>query len=106
MAEEFVSGTWSVREGENAEFEKRWLAFTQWSLDTMDGAIDFVLMHQKDEPKQYISMGVWRDTASLDAWRSHPTFAELRGKIVEVCEHFHGTDYNLAARPKAPVTSA
>jgi heme-degrading monooxygenase HmoA len=96
----YVSGNWIVKSGSEQEFVSRWTAFTQWSLDNSDGAEDFLLLNDAESPTHFISMGTWRDEASIKAWRSSPEFAQLLGRCRELCEDFRGVDYTLAARPR------
>ena len=98
MDEQYVSGDWVVKPGSEDEFTRRWLAFTEWSQQR-PGARRFLLLRDDGRPGHYISLGIWEDRASIDAWRSSPEFAELRGVVVELCDSFHGSDYTLVASP-------
>ena len=99
MDEQYVSGDWVVKPGNEEEFARRWLAFTEWSQRTMPGAQRFLLLRDEGAPGHYISMGIWDDRASIDAWRNHREFARLRAEVVALCDSFHGSDFTMVASP-------
>jgi heme-degrading monooxygenase HmoA len=106
QGDQYVSGDWRVRAGSEEEFVARWLAFTGWSLENASGAQSFILVQDLQEPRHFVSFGIWADLESVRAWRDTPEFAQLLGRCRELCEEFRAGDYSLAASPTpAPATS-
>jgi heme-degrading monooxygenase HmoA len=99
MADQYVSGDWSVKAGTEDEFVSRWLDFTGWSKEQAAGARSFVLLRDMEEPQHFVSLGTWDDRDSINAWRSTPEFAEKLGRCRELCEDFRARDFTLAASP-------
>jgi heme-degrading monooxygenase HmoA len=99
MGEQYVSGDWTVRGGQEEEFMARWLEFTGWSLENAPGAESFVLLRDKNDPVHFVSLGSWASADSIGAWRTSDRFAELLERCKELCEEFQARDYSLAASP-------
>jgi quinol monooxygenase YgiN len=97
VTDQYVSGDWRVREGSQDEFVARWLEFTGWSLDHAPGAHSFVLIHDTEDPRHFVSFGTWADRGSVRAWRNTAEFGRLLGSCRELCDDFRGGDYTLAA---------
>lgn len=97
MTDEYISGDWTVQAGSEEEFVERWRAFTGWALENASGAKGFVLIRDLNEPRHFVSFGTWTDRASVDAWRRSPEFGSRLVRCREICEHFSGSDYAIAA---------
>lgn len=76
----------TVREGADAKFDKRW-AERKSRLATLPGFRFFSLLRRIDglgtdynnDDKNYLSMTVWEDKDSFDAWRTGDAFKEAHG---------------------------
>jgi heme-degrading monooxygenase HmoA len=91
----YSAGDWMVKDGKEAEFIERWSSFTKWSAENAPGAESFLLIQAQDDPRHFLSVGSWQDADSVRAWRQRPEFAELFGKVRELCETMTGSDYTL-----------
>ena len=87
-----------MKPGEAAEFVRLWKAFTGWSLDNVEGAEGFVLFRDEIQPHHLVSLGAWRDRASVATWRSRPEFQKGLSRCRQRCEDFRGGDFAEAAR--------
>ena len=92
---DYTSGSWLVREGQEAEFIKRWEEFARQSAKISPGSGDFYLIQEKNNPRHFLSFGSWASQQAVDDWRSSPGFKEFIGKCKELCEDFQPSDYSL-----------
>jgi heme-degrading monooxygenase HmoA len=93
----YTSGRWLVQEGQQEEFIKRWTDFTQWSLDSVEGAQSFDLIQDSNDRNRFLSFGSWSDSQAVQAWRSSPEFSEKLGRCRELCEEFEARDFFLVS---------
>jgi heme-degrading monooxygenase HmoA len=74
-----------VKSGREGEFVAAWHAFAEWSRSTIQGASWATLLRDRARPDRFVSVGPWDNLEAIEAWRSHPGFAEridrLRGLI-------------------------
>jgi heme-degrading monooxygenase HmoA len=96
VGQPYTSGVWTVRDGSQDEFVARWTKFVQTAAES-PGAEAFVLIQDREDPRQFVSFGAWRDWDSVDAWRSSTVFAEHMGACRELCEDFRPGDSTLRA---------
>jgi len=73
----------SVREGKEAAFEKRW-ADRKSRLSELQGFRYFHLMKREDmesppDDYNYMSFTIWETKADFDAWKNGPAFVEAHG---------------------------
>jgi heme-degrading monooxygenase HmoA len=76
MADQYISGDWRVKQGNEDDFVERWLAFTGWALENASGADSFLLLRDMGDPAHFVSLGKWTDLESVRAWRNTPEFAD------------------------------
>ena len=82
----YTSGVWTVKEGREDEFARRW----QESADTV--ALDFpdvkfMLLRDRENPRRFISLGEgWRNTEQVEAARSSPAFQDAMASIWRMLE--------------------
>jgi heme-degrading monooxygenase HmoA len=93
----YVSGDWTVMEGRATDFVESWTAFTRWSLDSARGAERFLLLRDEADPLHFLSLGIWKDSGSVSAWRKGSTFGEMLGRCRAFCDEFRARDYALAS---------
>ena len=96
----YTSGRWLVRSGEEEEFIRRWTDFTDWSLDSADGAESFALIQNVGDRRRFLSFGAWRDGASVEGWRGSEEFRQRLGRCRELCDEFEAQDYELVSAPQ------
>jgi heme-degrading monooxygenase HmoA len=82
----YSSGVWIAMPGREAEFVAAWREFAEWSLATIEGAGWAKLLQDRAQSNRFVSYGPWESLEAIDAWRSHPGFAERIGRIREMIE--------------------
>jgi heme-degrading monooxygenase HmoA len=95
--ETWASGDWMVKEGNEEAFVERWKAWLGWSSQNIEGFVSATLIRDTEDPRHFVSFSAWKDAASRDAWKSSPGFAEKFPAARELCDEFHGGDFQLAA---------
>lgn len=87
IAERYVAtNRFNVRNGADAKFEKRW-ADRKSRIATLPGFRFFTLLRkvyesstdEADSKNNYVSLTVWEDKDSFDAWRTGDAFKEAHG---------------------------
>jgi heme-degrading monooxygenase HmoA len=91
VGQPYSSGSWVVKEGNDAEFVARWTLFTTWSKENAPGAESFYLIQDAQDPRRYMSFGGWSDAEAVSAWRARPEFQQLLGACRELCDGLRGT---------------
>lgn len=86
MGQPYSSGVWIAKPGHEAEFVAEWRAFAQWSLDTIGGAEWAKLLQDLGQSNRFVSFGPWDSLERIEAWRSHPGFAERVGRLRALIE--------------------
>jgi len=93
MDKYYTSGDWHVREGSEAEFTKRWVAFVEWAKSNAHG--HFVLIQENDQPRHYVSVGTFGSAEDVKKWISAPEFQDAYQACGDLCDSFHGAAYSL-----------
>lgn len=86
MGQPYSSGVWIAGSGREAEFIAAWREFAAWSMGAIEGASWAVLLRDRSQPNRFVSFGPWDSLATMEAWRSHPGFAERVAKIRPLIE--------------------
>jgi quinol monooxygenase YgiN len=93
----YSSGEWLVREGSEEEFIQTWTTFVEWSLDSAPGAESFVLVRSMEEPRKFLSLGVWESQQAQERWREMPQMQVILGQCRALCDEYDTHRYTLAA---------
>ncbi len=65
----FSTTDWHLKDGKQAEFVDRWTTFLKWTrLETAR------LVADEANPRHFVSVGEWRDSAARQAWADEPRF--------------------------------
>ncbi len=86
MGQPYSIGVWIARPRNEAEFADAWQDFAEWSLATIKGGSWAKLLRDRDQPNRFVSVGPWDSLAAIEAWRSHPGFAERIRRIRDLIE--------------------
>jgi heme-degrading monooxygenase HmoA len=86
MGQPYSSGVWIARPGREAEFVAAWQEFAEWSFGTIPGGSWAKLLRDRAQPNRFVSFGPWESLEQIEAWRSHPGFAERVGRIRSLIE--------------------
>lgn len=95
MTEHYGSGTWDVREGQEAEFVQRWTEFITWSRSTHPEMLVASLLSDRSVPGHYVSFAEWSDPSAREAWKKTPEFAARFSACAALCANAKGADYDL-----------
>jgi len=66
----YSSGDWHVKPGREAEFVSKWKELADWSGTDFDTGGWAKLLHDKDDPSHFVSVGYWPDEAAIERWRA------------------------------------
>ena len=69
-----------------AEFAAAWQEFANWSLSAIAGARWAVLLQDLSRSNRFVSFGPWASLDHMEAWRSHPGFAERVAEVRPLIE--------------------
>lgn len=86
MGQPYSSGVWIAKLGREAEFVAAWQEFATWSLTTIKGGSWAKLLQDRAQSNRFVSFGPWDSLEQIEAWRSHPGFAERVGRIRQLIE--------------------
>lgn len=86
MGQHYSSGVWIAKPGREAEFVAAWQEFATWSLQTFEGGSWAKLLRDRAQANRFVSIGPWDSLEVIEAWRSHPGFAERVGRIRPMLE--------------------
>ena len=89
---EYSSGNWRVREGSDAEFVKRWTEFAGAAKNTSGR---FVLIRETNDPRHYVSIGMWQSPDDIKKWMSSPGFQDMYDGIGSLCDEYHGGAFSV-----------
>jgi heme-degrading monooxygenase HmoA len=94
IGQPYTCGIWTVREGSEEEFVKRWTELVS-SAGAGPGAESFILIQGRQDPRRFVSFGAWDEWASADGWRQTEAFSERMRACRELCEDFQPGDSTL-----------
>ena len=92
IGQPYTCGIWTVRDGSEEEFVKRWTALVE---SAGEGEQSFILIQGREDPHRFLSFGAWEDWATADGWRATEAFAEQMQACRELCEDFRPNDSTL-----------
>ncbi len=82
----FTPGRWRVRESREHDFIDAWRELGQWTAANIDGGTWAKLIQGRDDPRDFLRFGPWRDEEAISRWRADPGFQERVGRIQELLE--------------------
>jgi heme-degrading monooxygenase HmoA len=94
VGQPFTCGIWTVRDGSEEEFVRRWTALVN-SAQALPGAESFTLIQDRQDPHRFISFGAWDDWTTADGWRASEPFTSAMSACRELCEDFRPNDSTL-----------
>lgn len=97
MGVPYSSGVWIAKPGREEEFVAAWRKFAEWSLATIEGAGWAKLLRDRVQSNRFLSFGPWENVEGIEAWRSHPGFAERLGRIRELIENLEPSTLEAVA---------
>ena len=75
----FRTTDWHLKDGKHAEFVDRRTTFLKWTRETQEGLEIARLVADEANPRHFLSVGEWRDSAAPQAW------ADERGSWSSLC---------------------
>src|ERR1700752_5408342 len=77
----YTWGMWVVKNGREADFARRWQeSADSVALNVPD--LNFMLLHDRENPRRYISLGEgWRNAEQIEAARNMPDFQDAMPSI-------------------------
>jgi heme-degrading monooxygenase HmoA len=92
VGQPFTCGIWTVRDGGEEEFVRRWTALVD---SAESGAELFVLIQDREDPHRFISFGAWQGWPDADGWRATEAFSNAMRACRELCDDFRPNDSTL-----------
>ena len=91
----YSSGNWLVKQGQEGEFVQRWRDFLEWTRDNAPGFKSATLMRFADDPRRFVSVGLWENEKARADWKTPGEFRQKLDAARNLCEEFVGGDYNV-----------
>ncbi len=82
----YSAALWIVKSGQEEAFLERWKEFARWTAEHLDGVVSVVLVQDIANPNIFITLGPWKDMASMTRWRETAAFAEAFRDFRELCD--------------------
>lgn len=98
MGPPYTLGEWTAKEGREDEFVAAWEEFAQWTVNNVEGSAWAKLLRDGEDPRRFISLGPWRDSDAVAAWRRHPGFGARVAAIQELVSSFVPHTMGVAAQ--------
>lgn len=93
----FTSGMWIAKEGQEAEFVRRWQRNADVASLTAPG-VSFRLLRDADDPRRFVSVcDGWRSRDQIAEARGTPEFLETAAELQKVLERSEFSILELAA---------
>lgn len=91
----YTSGTWTVKEGREDEFTRRWEdSVDKLVLEFPD--ITFRLLRNTENPRRFMSSGgPWKNPEQIEAARNLPSFQQAMADIQDLLEQGEISSYEL-----------
>ena len=97
MEELYTHTTWRVTAGSEDEFVVRWNEWVDWSH--REGlAAQALLLRDLEEPRTFVSFGLWEDSSAVRNWRALAGYQERVARLSEVVESFEPRTLEVVAR--------
>jgi quinol monooxygenase YgiN len=81
----YSNGSWQVKSGKEENFKSLWKEFAEDGIKNR-GAVEAVLLQEADNPKNFVSFGIWENNASIEKWQNSPEFKSYAAKFNELCD--------------------
>ena len=82
----YTSGVWTVKEGREDEFARRWQESADWVALTFPD-VKLMLLHERENPRRFISLGEgWRHAEQIEAAQSTPDYQDAMTSIWRLLE--------------------
>ena len=92
-AENYASGRWFVKAGNEDAFIERWRAWLTTSSSGVEGFGGAHLLRSNDDQTRFVSYSEWSDAGARDAWKRSDGFAEGFAACRGFCDDFQGGDF-------------
>jgi heme-degrading monooxygenase HmoA len=96
MEETYSHTTWRVKPGCEAEFERRWQEWAEWSQRQGLGA-HARLLKDVENPQTYVSFGPWVSVELVSNWRSLAGYHERVARLRDVVDSFEPGTFEVVA---------
>jgi heme-degrading monooxygenase HmoA len=93
----YTSGDWLVKPGREEEFIEAWHELAEWTAAEIAPGARAMLLHDRDEPALFRSLGPWDSDPQVAAWRQSEGFAARIGRIRELLDRFEAHTLDVVA---------
>ena len=66
-----------------------------WTRETQEGLEISRLVTDEADPRHFLSVGEWSDSAARQAWQDEPRFLELFMPCLEICDDMVSSQYEV-----------
>jgi quinol monooxygenase YgiN len=81
----YTNSIWQVKEGQEQNFKSLWKEFAETAVKEK-GAIEGVLMQEYDNPRSFVSFGIWENIESAKQLQNSPEMKSYLPKFDEICD--------------------
>jgi quinol monooxygenase YgiN len=80
----YTNSIWQVKEGQEENFKSLWEEFAKTGVKDK-GALEGILLQDYENPKSFVSFGVWENIESTKQWQNSPEMKSYLPKFDEIC---------------------
>ena len=81
----YTNSIWQIKEGQEENFKSLWKEFAETAVKDK-GAIEGGLLQEYDNPKSFVSFGVWENIESAKQLQNSPEMKSYLPKFDEICD--------------------
>ena len=80
----YTNSIWQVKEGQEENFKSLWKEYAKTGKDK--SMIEAILMQEYDNPKSFVSFGIWENIESAKQLQNSPEMKSYLPKFDEICD--------------------
>jgi quinol monooxygenase YgiN len=81
----YTNGIWQVKAGREENFKSLWKEFAEDGIKNRN-TLEAILLREYDNPKNFVSIGIWENLESIKKWQNSPEFKSYIYKFNELCD--------------------
>ena len=97
----YTSGDWQVKPGREKEFVEAWRELATWVGAEYDPGGWAKLLHDKDDPYHFRSVGEWSDLEAVTRWQGSDGFKQRMATMRELLDDMRIYSLSVAAEVQA-----
>jgi quinol monooxygenase YgiN len=95
VGQPYTYGVWVTKPGHEEEFIVGWRDLAEWTKANAAGAGWARLLRDAGEPNRFVTIGPWKSSRDIEAWRALPGFQERVARLRPLLESFTPANLDL-----------